>query len=99
VSASVNLPLHHKVQKFLFWHRLTRVVPEKGCKRVVVVVVCYMGWYTCASCHQQGHVGCKSLLQRNPAVVNLGCELTQVAGKTLCVLYERQQLVVDATCK
>ena len=30
VSASVNLPLHHKVQKFLFWHRLTRVVPEKG---------------------------------------------------------------------
>jgi len=30
VSASVDLPLHHKVQKFLFWHRLTRVVPEKG---------------------------------------------------------------------
>jgi len=29
VSASVNLPLHHKVQKF-FWHRLTQVVPEKG---------------------------------------------------------------------
>jgi len=28
--ASVNLPLHHKVQKFLFWHRLTRGVPEKG---------------------------------------------------------------------
>jgi len=29
VSASVNLLLHHndKVQKF--WHRLTRVVPEK----------------------------------------------------------------------
>jgi len=27
VSASVNLPLQHKV---LFWHRLTRVVPEKG---------------------------------------------------------------------
>jgi len=30
VSASVNLPLHHEVQKFLFWHRLTQVVPEKG---------------------------------------------------------------------
>ena len=30
VSASVNLPLRHKVQKFLFWHRLTRVVQEKG---------------------------------------------------------------------
>jgi len=30
VSASVNLPLHHKVQKFLFWHRLTLVVLEKG---------------------------------------------------------------------
>jgi len=30
VSASVNLPLHHEVQKFLFWHQLTQVVPEKG---------------------------------------------------------------------
>jgi len=30
VSASVDLPLHHKVQKFLFGHWLTRVVPEKG---------------------------------------------------------------------
>ena len=30
VSASVNLPLHHKVQKLLFWHRLTRVVLEQG---------------------------------------------------------------------
>jgi len=37
VSASVNLPLHHKVQKFssgrlevLSWHQLTRVVPERG---------------------------------------------------------------------
>jgi len=29
VSASVNLPLHHKVQRF-FWHWLTVVVPEKG---------------------------------------------------------------------
>jgi len=29
VSASVNLPLHHKVE-VLFWHRLTRVVPKKG---------------------------------------------------------------------
>ena len=29
VSASVNLPLHHKVQtEVLFWHRLTWVVPE-----------------------------------------------------------------------
>jgi len=42
VSASVNLSLHHKVQKFLFWHRLTRVVPEKGIKTVVVVVVCLL---------------------------------------------------------
>ena len=30
VFASVNLPWNHKVQKFLFWHRLTQVVPEKG---------------------------------------------------------------------
>ena len=29
VSAPVNLPLHHKVE-VLFWHRLTRVVLEKG---------------------------------------------------------------------
>ena len=36
VSASVNLPLHHTVQKFLFWHWLTQVVPEKGRKTVVV---------------------------------------------------------------
>jgi len=28
VSASVNLPLPHP--EVLFWHRLTRVVPEKG---------------------------------------------------------------------
>jgi len=30
VSASVNLLLHHKVQKFSSGTRLTRVVPEKG---------------------------------------------------------------------
>jgi len=36
VSASVDLPLHHKVQKFFFWHRLTRVVPQKGRETVVV---------------------------------------------------------------
>jgi len=30
VPASVKFPLHHKVQKFLLWHRLTWVVPEKG---------------------------------------------------------------------
>jgi len=30
VSASVNLPLRHKVPKFLFWHQLTWIVPEKG---------------------------------------------------------------------
>ena len=40
VSASVNLSLHHKVQKFLFWNRLTRVVPEKGRKTVVM-------WWWC----------------------------------------------------
>jgi len=35
-SASVNLPLHCKSPEVLFWHRLTRVVPEKGHKTVVV---------------------------------------------------------------
>jgi len=29
VSASVNLPLHHKSLEVLFWHRLTQVVLEK----------------------------------------------------------------------
>jgi len=46
VSASDNLPLHHKVQKF--WHWLTRVVPEKGHKKVVVVVVVL--WSQCLHC-------------------------------------------------
>ena len=36
VSASVNLPLHRKSPEVLFWHRLTRVVPKKGRKTVVV---------------------------------------------------------------
>ena len=30
VSASINLPLHHKSPEVLFWHWLTPVVPEKG---------------------------------------------------------------------
>jgi len=30
VFASVNLPWHHKVQMFILWHQLTRVVPGKG---------------------------------------------------------------------
>jgi len=37
VSASVNLPLHHKSPEVLFWHRLTRVVLEKGRKTAVCV--------------------------------------------------------------
>jgi len=45
VSASVNLPIHHKVQKFssgtgsLGWSR------KKGCKMVVVVVVVEANMY------------------------------------------------------
>jgi len=39
MSASVNFPLYRNVQKFLFWHRFTQVVPEKGRKTVVV------GWW------------------------------------------------------
>jgi len=38
VSASVNLPLHHSPE-VLFWHQLTRVVPEKKDRKTVVVVV------------------------------------------------------------
>jgi len=42
---SVCLPLLisrctiHKIPEVLFWHRITRVVPEKGRKIVVVVVL------------------------------------------------------------
>jgi len=44
VSASINLPLHYEVQ-VLFWHRLTRVVPEKSHKTVVCVCV-FVCWYS-----------------------------------------------------
>jgi len=27
--------------------------------------------------HQQGHTGCKTLLQQNPPISNLGCSPTQ----------------------
>jgi len=39
VSASVNLPLHHKVQKFSSGTGSTRVVLEKGRNTVMVVVL------------------------------------------------------------
>jgi len=43
VSASINLPLHHKVQKFpKFWHSLTQVVPEKGQSNGCGGVVCLL---------------------------------------------------------
>jgi len=39
VFASVDLPLHHKVQKFSSGTGLPRWSWKKGCKMVVVVVV------------------------------------------------------------
>jgi len=39
VSASVNLPLHHKVQKFSSGTGSPGWSRKKGCKMVVVVVV------------------------------------------------------------
>jgi len=42
VSASVNLPLHHKVQKFSFGTGSPGWSRKKGRKTVVVVVV----WWT-----------------------------------------------------
>jgi len=39
MSACVNLPLHHKVQTFSAGTGSPGVVPEKGWKTVVVVVV------------------------------------------------------------
>jgi len=41
VSASVNLPLHHKVQKFSSGTSSPRWSRKKGRKTVVVVVVCW----------------------------------------------------------
>jgi len=35
-------------------------------------------YFECASCHQQGHMGSKTLLQQNLPVLNCGCRLTQV---------------------
>jgi len=40
VSASVNLPWHHKVQKFSSGTGSTRVIPEKSRKTVVVWLWC-----------------------------------------------------------
>jgi len=45
VSASVNLPLHHKVQKFSSSTGSLGWSWKKGCKMVVVVVVCYCYCY------------------------------------------------------
>ena len=45
VSASVNLPLHHKVQKFSFGTGSPRWCWKKGRKMVVVVVVTYLSDY------------------------------------------------------
>ena len=42
VSASVNLPLHHKVQKFSSGTGLSGWSRKKGRKTVVVVVVLYL---------------------------------------------------------
>jgi len=39
VSASVNLPLHHKVQKFSSGTGSPRWSQKKGCKTFVVVVI------------------------------------------------------------
>jgi len=39
VSASVNLPLHHKVQKFSYGTGSPGWSRKKGCKMVMVVVV------------------------------------------------------------
>jgi len=39
VSASINLPLHHKVQKFSAGTGSPRWSQKNGCKMVVVVVV------------------------------------------------------------
>jgi len=53
VSASVNLPLHHKVQMFSSGTGSPGVVPEKGCKTVVVwwwwLLVCQTSKYLTGS--------------------------------------------------
>ena len=50
VSASVNLPLHHKVQKFYSGTDSSRWSRKKGRKTVVVVVVVVVCMYLHAVC-------------------------------------------------
>jgi len=42
LSASVNLPLHHKVQKFSSGNSSPGWSQKKGCKTVVVVTMMYL---------------------------------------------------------
>jgi len=101
MSASVNHPLHHKVLKSSGtgspgWSR------KKGRKMVVCVCVSFvhmhsmeMVWVaalrrTVSRCHQQEHVGSRTLLQQNPPVLNWRCRLTQVVlcnGRKTVVVY------------
>ena len=49
MSASVNLPLHHKVQKFSSGTGSPGWSRKKGCKMVVVVVLAHSGKETIAN--------------------------------------------------
>jgi len=51
VSAAVNLPLHHNVQKFSAGTGSPRCSRKKGCKMVVVVS-------TCLSCEDMARQSC-----------------------------------------
>jgi len=65
VSASVNLPLHHKVQKFSCGTGSPGWSRKKGCK---TVVVCWCGCWLCrnfcchVNCNVQFHVQQLSLM-------------------------------------
>jgi len=57
VSASVNLPLHHKVQKFSSGIGSPGLSQKKGCKTVVVwcgVVWCGVVWWWWCYCGRVG---------------------------------------------
>jgi len=71
-----------------FWHRLTRVVPEKGCK---MVVVCWW-WYRCMDALHM--VNCVNNTQPNCFIL---CSVCQFYYFTICFLLQLHLLTPART--
>jgi len=55
VSASVNLPLHHKVQKFSAGTGSPGWSRKNGCKTIVCIHCCTTVFCICVHVHAEGH--------------------------------------------